>query len=253
MKRIFIFLSFIIVLFLSLPLLKLILGINFSSYLGAIKNPEVITSIFLTMKVSLFAVVFVLITGLPLAYIIARYEFFGKSLLESVIDIPTMVPHTAAGIALLMTFGNETVENFLESMGLGFIDSTAGIMSAMMFLSAPYLINSAKEGFKNVDVKYENIARSLGAGQFETFIKIVLPNAKKDIINGMLMMWARGLGEFGAVVIIAYHPMIAPVLIYDRFVNFGLNYSAPVAAIMIVFSVIIFLSIRWLNNRFNRY
>jgi ABC-type molybdate transport system substrate-binding protein len=93
----------------------------------------------------------------------------------------------------------------------------------------------------------------LEAGAFETFIKIVIPNAKKDIINGMLMMWARGLGEFGAVVILSYHPMIAPVLIYDRFINFGLNYSAPVAALMIIFSVIIFLSIRWLNNRFSRH
>jgi molybdate/tungstate transport system permease protein len=203
------------------------------------------------MKVSFYATVFVLITGLPLAYIIARYDFFGKSVLESLIDIPTMVPHTAAGIALLMTFGSENIESFLEKIGLGFVDSTTGIMAAMMFLSAPYLINSAKEGFKNVDIKLENVAKSLGAGNFETFLKIVIPNAKKDIINGMLMMWARGLGEFGAVVIIAYHPMIAPVLIYDRFVNFGLNYSAPVAALMIIFSVIIFSVIRWLNNKYN--
>ena len=152
-----------------------------------------------------------------------------------------------------MTFGSENIQSFLENIGLGFVDSTTGIMAAMMFLSAPYLINSAKEGFKNVDVKLENISHSLGAGAFETFIKIVIPNAKKDIINGMLMMWARGLGEFGAVVIIAYHPMIAPVLIYDRFVNFGLHYSAPVASLMIIFSVVIFLSIRWLNNKFSRY
>ncbi|ACM92549.1 sulfate/molybdate ABC transporter, permease protein [Nautilia profundicola AmH] len=252
MKRIFVFLAAVIVLFLTLPLLKLILGVGFDSYMQTLKDTEVINSIFLTMKVSFLATLFVLFTGLPLAYLIARYEFFGKSLLESLIDIPTMVPHTAAGIALLMTFGSQNIQGFLESVGLGFIDSTTGIMAAMMFLSAPYLINSAKEGFKNVDVKLENISRSLGASQFETFMKIVIPNAKKDIINGMLMMWARGLGEFGAVVIIAYHPMIAPVLIYDRFINFGLNYSAPVAALMIIFSVIVFLSIRWLNNRCNK-
>jgi len=252
MKRIFVFLAAVIVLFLTLPLLKLILGVGFDSYMQTLKDTEVINSIFLTMKVSFLATLFVLFTGLPLAYLIARYEFFGKSLLESLIDIPTMVPHTAAGIALLMTFGSQNIQGFLESVGLGFIDSTTGIMAAMMFLSAPYLINSAKEGFKNVDVKLENISRSLGAGQFETFMKIVIPNAKKDIINGMLMMWARGLGEFGAVVIIAYHPMTAPVLIYDRFINFGLNYSAPVAALMIIFSVIVFLSIRWLNNRCNK-
>ena len=249
MKKIFVILAALLILFLTIPLLKLILGVSIDSYLVTLKDTEVLSSILLTMKVSLMATFFVVITGLPLAYIIARYEFFGKSLLESLIDIPTMVPHTAAGIALLMTFGSENIQKFLESIGFGFIDSTTGIMAAMMFLSAPYLINSAKEGFKNVDVKLENISRSLGAGAFETFIKIVIPNAKKDIINGMLMMWARGLGEFGAVVIIAYHPMTAPVLIYDRFINFGLNYSAPVAALMIIFSVMIFLSIRWLNNR----
>ncbi len=249
MKKIFIMLSGVLVLFLTIPLLKLIFGVSMDAYFETIKDTEVLNSIFLTMKVSFMATLFVLFTGLPLAYIIARYEFFGKSLLESIIDIPTMVPHTAAGIALLMTFGTEKIQNFLNSLGLGFMDSTTGIMAAMMFLSAPYLINSAKEGFKNVDVKLENISRSLGANQFETFIKIVIPNAKKDIINGMLMMWARGLGEFGAVVIIAYHPMTVPVLIYDRFINFGLNYSAPVAALMIIFSVIIFLTIRWLNNR----
>jgi len=253
MKKIFIILALIIGGFLSLPLLKLIFGVSIDSYIKTLQDPEVLISIFLTMKISFFATLFVLFTGLPLAFIIARYDFFGKSLLESLIDIPTMVPHTAAGIALLMTFGSENIQSFLESIGLGFVDSTTGIMAAMMFLSAPYLINSAKEGFKNVDVKLENISRSLGAGAFETFIKIVIPNAKKDIINGMLMMWARGLGEFGAVVILSYHPMIAPVLIYDRFINFGLNYSAPVAALMIIFSVIIFLSIRWLNNRFSRH
>ena len=194
MKKIFIFLSFIIVAFLSLPLLKLILGTSMNSYIQTLNDTEVIHSILLTMKISFFATLFVLFTGLPLAFIIARYDFFGKSLLESLIDIPTMVPHTAAGIALLMTFGSENIQSFLESIGLGFVDSTTGIMAAMMFLSAPYLINSAKEGFKNVDVKLENISRSLGAGAFETFIKIVIPNAKKDIINGIYDVGKRFRG-----------------------------------------------------------
>lgn len=250
MKKIFIALSFVIVAFLIIPLIKLLLSIHFISYISTIKDKEVIGSIILTMKVSLFAVIFVLFTGLPLAYLIARYEFKGKSLLESIIDIPIMVPHTAAGIALLITFNNGFIGNFFSKLNISFIDTTQGIMIAMMFISAPYLINSAKEGFKNIDPKLENISRSLGANSFYTFLKIVLPNAKKDIINGMLMMWARGLGEFGAVVILAYHPMVVPVLIYDRFVNFGLNYSAPVAAVMIIVSVIIFIFVRFLNNKF---
>ncbi|WP_457749418.1 ABC transporter permease, partial [Sulfurimonas sp.] len=210
---------------------------------------EVYRSIWLTLRMAFYAVVFVSITGIPLAYLIARYEFRGRSLLESLLDIPVMVPHTAAGIALLVAFNGGTMGKILDSVGLGFIDTTTGIMAAMMFLSAPFLINAAKEGFRKVDVKYEKVARTLGASQMRTFFAVSLPAAKSDIINGALMMWSRALGEFGAVVIIAYHPMVAPVLIYDRFNNYGLQYSAPVAAAMILVSVLIFLGVRWWNRR----
>jgi len=237
---IFAFLGSILVLFLMVPLIKLFVSVGFLDIFITIQDKEVYESIFLTLKSSFYAVLFVCITGIPLAYLIARYDFWGKSLLESMLDIPVMVPHTAAGIALLVAFSNGYFD---------FIDTTTGIVSAMMFLSAPFLINGAKEGFKKVDTKYEHVARTLGASPMGAFFSIVLPNARNDIINGALMMWSRGLGEFGAVVIIAYHPMVAPVLIYDRFNNFGLKYSAPVAADMILVSVCLFLAVRFVNNR----
>ena len=237
---IFMFLASILVLFLTIPLIKLFISVGALRVFETIQDKEVYESIFLTIKSAFYAVLFVCFTGIPLAYLIARYDFWGKSILESILDIPVMVPHTAAGIALLVAFSNGYIN---------FIDTTTGIVSAMMFLSAPFLINGAKEGFKKVDVKYEYVARTLGASRLSAFFSIVLPNARNDIINGALMMWSRGLGEFGAVVIIAYHPMIAPVLIYDRFNNYGLKYSAPVAADMILVSIILFLSVRFINNR----
>ncbi len=237
---VFIFLGSILVLFLTVPLIKLFLTVGFTNIVQSMQDKEVYNSIFLTLKSAFYAVVFVCITGIPLAYLIARHEFWGKSMFEAILDIPVMVPHTAAGIALLIAFSNGY---------FNFIDTTTGIVSAMMFLSAPFLINGAKEGFKKVDVKYEHVARTLGANRFWVFFSIALPNARNDILNGALMMWSRGLGEFGAVVIIAYHPMVAPVLIYDRFNSFGLKYSAPVAASMILVSVGIFLAIRFINNR----
>ena len=248
---IFIFLSSIIALFLIVPLLKLFFNVGLFQIATTMQDKEVYESIFLTLKTAFYAVLFVCFTGIPLAYLIARYDFWGKSFLESVLDIPVMVPHTAAGIALLVTFNNGYIGEFFSFLGIEFIDTTTGIITAMMFLSAPFLINGAKEGFKKVDVKYEHVARTLGANRFSTFFSIILPNARNDILNGALMMWSRGLGEFGAVVIIAYHPMVAPVLIFDRFNNFGLNYSAPVAASMILVSVCLFLAIRFLNNRLN--
>jgi len=247
---IFIFLAAIISLFLLVPLVKLFMSVGTFQLLTTLQDKEVYESILLTLKSSFYAVLFVALTGIPLAYLLARYDFFGKSFLEALLDVPVMVPHTAAGIALLVTFQNGEIGDFFKSIGLEFMDTTTGIMAAMMFLSAPFLINGAKEGFKKVDVKYEHMARTLGASRMRTFFSIVLPNARNDILNGALMMWSRGIGEFGAVVIIAYHPMVAPVLIYDRFTNFGLSYSAPVAASMILVSVSVFLAIRFLNNRF---
>ncbi|NOX14801.1 MAG: ABC transporter permease [Epsilonproteobacteria bacterium] len=239
---IFAFLGSILFLFLTIPLAKLFISVGFVNVFTTIQDKQVYDSIFLTIRSAFYAVVFVCFTGVPLAYLIARYNFWGKSILESLLDIPVMVPHTAAGIALLITFSNGYIK---------FIDTTTGIVSAMMFLSAPFLINSAKEGFKKVDIKYEHVARTLGANKFSIFFSIALPNARNDIINGALMMWSRGLGEFGAVVMIAYHPMVAPVLIFDRFNSYGLKYSAPVAADMILVSVCLFLVIRFVNNRLN--
>lgn len=242
-------LAFIIVFFLSVPILKMFIGVGSEKLLIAIKDSEITDSIWLTMKVSAWAMIFVLFTGLPLAYLIARYDFYGRSFIEAIIDIPIMIPHTAAGIALLTTFGDTLLGDFFKFFGIEFVGTEYGIMIAMMFLSAPFLINSAKDGFRKVDVKLEKVARTLGANPISVFFRITIPNAKKDIINGALMMWSRGLGEFGAVVILVYHPMTTPVLIFDRFNSYGLNFSAPVAAVIIGFSVVVFLIVRFITNR----
>jgi molybdate/tungstate transport system permease protein len=105
-------LALIVVFFLSVPIIKIFIGVGSEKLLETIKDGEAISSIILTMKVSAWAMLFVLCTGLPLAYIIARYDFYGKSLVESLIDIPVMIPHTAAGIALLTTFGDTSIGDF---------------------------------------------------------------------------------------------------------------------------------------------
>jgi molybdate/tungstate transport system permease protein len=244
-------LAVLILFFLSVPILKMFVGVGSDKFIETLKDGEVLSSIWLTMKVSAWAMLFVILTGLPLAYLIARYDFYGKSFLESLIDLPVMIPHTAAGIALLSTFGDTGIGNFFKFFGIEFVGTEYGIMIAMMFLSAPFLINAAKDGFRKVDPKLEKVARTLGANPLQTFFAISIPNARKDIINGALMMWSRGLGEFGAVIILVYHPMTTPVLIFDRFSSYGLSYSAPVAAVIIGLSAVVFLIIRFIVNRFD--
>ncbi len=242
-------LSAAIFLFLIVPMVKIITSTSFAKLLLALLNKDIFHSVALSIEMSFYATCIVAFTGIPLAYFLSRHEFCCKAILEGMIDIPIMVPHVAAGIALLMVFGaNGSLGDAFKSVGIEFLDTKFGILVAMMFVSAPFLINGAKEGFKKVDIRLENVSKTLGANSFWTFFKVTLPNARKDIINGALMMWGRGIGEFGAVVIIAYHPMTAPVMIYDRFNSFGLSYAVPITVIMIVTSVIIFAAIRIINN-----
>jgi molybdate/tungstate transport system permease protein len=246
--KIILFILFITIIFLiSAPVMKMLLSLSpdLIKYIGA--NKEILNSIFFTFKSSLLATVFGIIFGIPTAYILARYDFPFKNLVESLIDIPVMFPHSAAGIALLSIYGSQFfLGKVFKVIGIEFVDSIYGVILGMFFVSFTYLTNSTKEGFKRVDKHYEYVSLNLGASRFYTFRKVVLPLAFSDIFTGIIMMWARGLSEFGAVVILAYHPMTAPVMIYEKFTSFGLKYSKPIAVVMIYFSLIILFS----NNIF---
>jgi len=247
MTLIFVLLGLVIFLFIVVPLGKMILASDPMILLDSFLDPEVMGSIWLTLYAALIATAIGCLLGVPLAYLLARANFPGKRLVEGLIDIPIVVPHTAAGIALLFVFGrNFVVGKAFDNIGIQFVDSTAGIVIAMLFVSIPFLIDSAKEGFKKVDVRLEKVARSLGASPWQAFFKISLPLAWRSIVAGNIMMWARGISEFGAVLILAYHPMIAPVLVYERFETYGLDYARPVAVLLIMVCLIVFIALRML-------
>ena len=243
----FVLLGLVIFLFIVVPLGKMILASDPMILLDTFLDPEVMGSIWLTLYAALIATAIGCLLGVPLAYLLARANFPGKRLVEGLIDIPIVVPHTAAGIALLFVFGrNFVVGKAFDTIGIQFVDSMAGIVIAMLFVSIPFLIDSAKEGFKKVDVRLEKVARSLGASPWQAFFKISLPLAWRSIVAGNIMMWARGISEFGAVLILAYHPMIAPVLVYERFETYGLDYARPVAVLLIMVCLIVFITLRML-------
>jgi molybdate/tungstate transport system permease protein len=243
-------LSFILLLFLVAPIIRIVTSSDPVIFSSVIKNKDVLNSIFLTLECAAYATLFSSIFGIALAYVLARYNFFGKSLIEAAINIPIIIPHTAAGIALLSVFSNDFfIGRGLSAINLSVIDSKLGIVIAMSFVSAPFLINSSITAFKSYDEKLEKTARTLGANFWQTFTKISLPLAQNGIIKGMLMMWARGISEFGAVVILAYHPMIAPTMIFQHFESYGLQYSKPIAALLIIICLTIFLILTILGNK----
>jgi len=246
----FVLLGLVIFLFIIVPLFKMIVASDPKILLDTALDSKVISAIWLTLYAALIATTIGFFLGVPLAYLLARFDFPGKNLVEGLIDVPIVVPHTAAGIALLFVFGrNFLVGKGFHLIGIDFVDSIAGIVIAMLFVSVPFLIDSAKEGFKKVDVRLEKVSRTLGASPWQSFFRVSFPLAWRSIVAGNIMMWARGISEFGAVIILAYHPMIAPTLIFERFESYGLAYSRPVAVLLILLCVIIFIVLRTLVYR----
>jgi len=234
-----------LVLFLVLPLVSTFLATTPAEFVQACLDPEVLRSIGLTFAAGTLATLIALGTGVPLAYLLARRKFRGKRLLEAIVNLPIVVPHTAAGVALLLVFGRQgLVGQWLLPLGWTFTDTLAGIVVAMLFVSVPFLVNLSRDSFCLVDEEMERVARTDGASPWQAFWHVTLPQAWRGVLGGAVMMWARGISEFGAVVILAYHPKIVPVLVYERFEGFGLRAAQPVALLLILVAVLTFLLLR---------
>jgi molybdate/tungstate transport system permease protein len=240
----------IALMFLVGPLVKLVVTSDPRGLLNSLCDRAVLDAIGISVAAATWATVLGAIVGLPLGFVLARHNFVGKAIVEGLIDLPVVIPHPIAGIALLFVFGRGFfVGHAFSALGIHFAGATAGIVIAMLFVSAPFLINAARDGFRAVDPRLEGVARTLGRGPWGVFFGITMPLARPAIVSGAVMMWARALSEFGAVVVLAYYPMTAPVLIYDRFEGYGLNAAQPVAAIVVLVALAIFAILRWLNLR----
>ncbi len=250
MKKIFIPLAALLIFFIAFPLINMIFGVSVSEIFNTLLDKEVTSSIFLTLRASLWSTIFALIVGVPTGYLVARNDFRGKKIIEGIIDLPVIIPHTAAGIALLSVWGRKSL--FGQLTGMSIMGTEIAISVAMFFVSVPFLINAVKNGFKLIDPRYEKVAITLGASPLRAFFTISLPMVKRSILSGSIMMWARGISEFGAVIILAYHPMITPILIYDRYEAFGLKYARPVAVVLILICLLVFISLRLLEDKGRR-
>lgn len=231
--------------FIIVPILALLLGTGLDILLQTLHDVEVLGSLLLTFYAGAISTGITIICGVPLAYILARVNFIGKSWLEGLINLPIVIPHTAAGIALLLVFGRQApLGKFFNLFGIGFVDQLPGIIVGMTFVSLPFLVRASREAFSLVDPELERVAETEGASKWQVFFLITLPLAWRGVAAGCLMMWGRAISEFGAIIIIAYHPKVIPVLVYERFVGFGLARAQPVAVLLILASLAIFVIIQ---------
>ncbi|MCP3954238.1 MAG: ABC transporter permease, partial [Desulfobacterales bacterium] len=240
--------SAVIVAFILFPLVEMVTQPSLSSLGEAAADRDVVYSIWLSIYASGTAALISMVVGTPLAYLLARHEFTGKKFVESVIDLPIMIPHPVVGIAFLSIAGrNHWLGKALLEMGIQIMGTVTGLVTVLTFVGLPFYVNTAKAGFEAIPERLENVSRSLGASAAGTFFRVTLPLGWRSMVVGMIMCMARAVSEFGAVVIVAYHPMVAPVMIYERFTAYGLKYSQPVAVWLILVCLVLFLLLRFFS------
>lgn len=245
MEWLFSLAGLLLLLFILLPLLATIFASTPGEFARGISDKGVLTSLWITLAAAFVATVLALVLGVPLAYLLARREFRGKTVVQGLIDLPILIPHTAAGVALLMVFGRRgLLGEPLASLGLYFTENFAGIVIGMLFVGLPLLLEVARETFALIDPRLEGVARTLGATPWSAFRRVTLPLAWRGLVAGSVLMWARGISEFGAVVILAYNPKAISVLVYERFAGFGLSAALPVTILLLLLALVILVVMR---------
>ena len=240
----------VIMAFILIPLVEMMTAPSFAMLKETIKDKDVVRSIWLSIYTAGLAAIISFVFGTPLAYLLARTDFTGKRFVESIIDLPIVIPHPVVGIAILSVAGrNHWIGQFFSDLGIRIMGSVTGIVVVLTFVGLPFYVNAVKNGFESISPRLENVSRSLGASMFSTFFRITFPLAWRSMLIGIIMCSARAISEFGAVVIVAYHPMIAPVMIYERFEAYGLKYSQPVAVWLVSVCLALFLILRILTLR----
>jgi len=223
---------------------------DLGGFFSTITDSAVLRAVGLSCFAAFLAVLVAFVFGVPLAYLLARKEFRGKGFIEGLVDLPMSIPHVVAGIMLLAVFGRHGLIGGPISQFLMFEAALPGIVIAMLFVSVPFLINSARDGFQSVDPRLEKIARSLGATEWGAFWKVAFPLALPQILSGAIMSWARAISEFAAVIMFdAFFPMIAPGMIWDKFYSEGLYAGMRVAVVLLMITLGAFVGLKSLRRR----
>src|SRR5919112_1019322 len=238
----------LLVLFVVGPLLRLLLLASPQSLGEGLRDPELRESILLTVLTASGATLIAAVLGIPLAYLLARRPFPGRRLVQGLIDLPVVVPHPVAGIALLLFLGRRSeVGGALANLGLEFVSHVPGIVAAMLFVSAPILVSGAREAFRSVDPQLERVARTLGDTAWGAFRRVTLPLAARGGLAGSILAWSRSVSEFGSIVILTYNPKVASIYIFDRFTTFGLQSAVPAAVILLLVALTMLVVVRVLQ------
>ena len=239
--------------FISLPLLSLLVWTISSASWRAMASPVAVDALLLSAKTTGITMVIVLVVGTPAAYALARFEFPGKRIVDTLVDIPAVLPPSAAGIALLLAFGRfGLLGEHLQVFGITLSFTTAAVVMAELFVASHFYVRQAAVGFGRVDRCVEEAAQVDGASRAMVFFKVTIPLTFPALVAGAVTAWARALGEFGGTIIFAGNfqgvTQTMPLAIYSALEN---DFDAAVALSVMVlgFAFAVILTARYLTRK----
>ncbi len=233
----------LVLIFIVTPIISLFLRIAPDKFLSSLSSPVVWNALTLSLITASLSTLIIILIGTPVAWINARHRYPGREIVDTLIDLPLVLPPTVAGLALLMAFGRMgLIGGFFYQFGISIAFTTLAVLIAQVFVSLPFYIRQARASFEQLDTMYENAARSLGSTAVPTFITIILPLVKTGLIAGAIMSFARALGEFGATIMFAGNfqgrTQTMPLAIYTAMQG-DLIASITLSVILILISFIV--------------
>lgn len=242
-----------LILFLGLPLVVLFLRIAPGAFLENLGNRQVVQAIGLSFRTTAISLGLALLLGTPLAYLLARRRFPGRNLLDTLIDLPMVLPPSVAGVALLLAFGRRgLVGQYFEPLGIEVAFTATAVVLAQLFVAAPYYVRAATAGFAGIQRELEQAAALDGANRLQVFRLITVPLARSTLLGGAVMTWARALGEFGATIIFAGNfpgrTQTMPLAIYLGF-ELDLNIALTLSAILLATSFLVLFVVKGILGR----
>ena len=245
------YLSLIVLIPISALFLKTF-TLSWEQFVVAVTSPRVLASYRLTFGASLIAALVNLVFGLLLAWVLVRYKFPGKKIVDALVDLPFALPTAVAGISLTaLLAGNGWLGQYLEPMGIKLAFTPAGIVIALIFVGMPFVVRTVQPVLEDAEKELEEAATSLGATRLQIFTKVILPHIMPALMTGFAMAFARAIGEYGSVIFIAGNmPMISeitPLIIIGKLEQYDYAGATAVAVVMLVMSFILLLIINALQ------
>ncbi|MCD1294286.1 molybdate ABC transporter permease subunit [Methanocella sp. CWC-04] len=234
--------GFALTLFIFLVISSILAFPSTDEHVSAILSDEISFAVRLSIETSVISTLLCIIMAIPAAYALARYDFHGKAAVNAVMNVPLALPPLVAGVGLLIFFGMTPFGKLLSGAGMEFVFTPAGIIVAQFFMNAPFMVRIMRSTIESINPRYEHVAKTLGCDDLQAFWRVTMPMSRNGLLAGAVITWSKGIGEFGAALILAgatrMKTEILPVSVFLNMSCGNLDLAISAASIMIVISLI---------------